>query len=335
MDHVDLKIPQGEFFGLVGPNGAGKTTLIKLLATLITPTEGSAEVCGYSIGKQDREVRKSVGLVSISERSFYFRLSGKQNLFFFGSLYNIPSSILRKRIEEVLEIVGLQGWGNVRYMKYSAGMQRKLAIARGILADPPLLLMDEPTIGLDPGAARRIRDFLKSQLQGVMGKAILFTTHQMEEADKLCDRVGIINEGRLVACDTPHNLKRLVSEQQIIEVTVNPTHVPVSDVEPVVREGVLGDLRRLKGVEAAGLDTNPSGEEVQPLVRLRVRCECAEDTLQPVVEILLKNHIPIGNIAVVEPTLEDVFIELTGSKGEEGAKDVDKATHVWTRYGSI
>jgi len=334
VDHVNLDIHGGEFFGLVGPNGAGKTTLIKVLATLITPTEGSADVCGYDLLEQSREVRKSVGLVSISERSFYFRLTAYQNLYFFGSLYNIPRRILGERIETVLSTVGLGEWGDVTYMKFSAGMQRKLAIARGLLADPPLLLMDEPTIGLDPGSAKRTRDLLKSMLQSAMNKTILFTTHQMHEADRLCDRVAIIHEGRLIACDTPRNLKRTLSEQDFIEIK-GRTGGRVEGGKPLVGPQVLDAISRVKGVSQVNpLEITQLGSGVDCLL-IRVGCDDGAQALQPIIEILMSSRFTVEDASIVEPTLEDVFIHLTEGAKEEGTKDIDKATHVWTRYGNL
>jgi ABC-2 type transport system ATP-binding protein len=325
VDHLHIEIREGEFFGLVGPNGAGKTTLIKLLATLITPTEGSAQVCGFELGEEDRLVRRSIGLISISERSFYFRLTGKQNLYFFGSLYGIPRRLLLTRIVEVLQIVGLEDWGDVTYMKYSAGMQRKLAIARGLLSDPPLLLMDEPTIGLDPGSANKVRSFLKAQLQESLSKTILFTTHQMEEADRMCDRVAVIDHGRLMACDTPRALKDGLDQMQAIEISIN-AEGPEHGADPPIPE-----IRTIDGV--SGVARRPSPADDGSTV-IRVVCESAEDVLQPVMESILSRGLPVVNVAVLEPTLEDVFISLTES-GEEGTKDIDKATHVWTNYDDL
>jgi ABC-2 type transport system ATP-binding protein len=242
--------------------------------------------------------------------------------------------LLRTRIDEVLGIVGLEKGGDVAYMKYSAGMQRKLAISRGILADPPLLLMDEPTIGLDPGSARRIREFLKSELQDSMGKTILFTTHQMQEADKLCDRVAIIDRGRLVACDTPRNLKRAIGQQEIIEIALETPSQGRTD--PIVPPSVVSSLEDVQGVtRVLARSDDDSSSPVRRLLILRIACQDARAALQPVITTLTKEGLSFRNIAVVEPTLEDVFINLTEGSSGEGVKDVDKATHVWTAYGRL
>ncbi len=199
---------------IVGHNGAGKTTLIKILSTLVIPTSGDALVEGYSVVKEERKVRELIGLVSVSERQFYYRLSALDNLVFFSALQGLSVGEARSRAKEVLEMLGLGEWENVQYMKFSTGMQRKLALARALVTDPPVLLFDEPTLGLDPISAREFRNLLK----GLRGKTILFSSHYLKEVEELADKVVLLKKGRKVAEGTPDELKAKVGK--VVEVKV-------------------------------------------------------------------------------------------------------------------
>src|SRR5512136_310135 len=204
VDHLTLKIEEGELFGLLGPNGAGKTTLVKILCTLLPPDEGEAYVNGFDVVRQQMDVRRSLGtLFSVGERGVFWRLNGYRNLEFFSAIYNVPRRKRHERIMEVLDLVGLKDKAFEHYQKYSGGMKRKLALARALLPDPPILLLDEPTVGLDVISSRSMREFIRKNLSEEAGKTVLYTTHYVEEASQICDRVGILNRGRLVACDTP------------------------------------------------------------------------------------------------------------------------------------
>ena len=194
---VDFAVEKGELFGLLGPNGAGKTTTIKMLITLLIPTSGSAHVLGYDVVKEAREVRKRIGYVFGGERGVYERLSGLDNLRYFAELYGVPGKRIRPRIEELLELVGLKGREKERVEGYSRGMKQRLHVARGLLHDPPVVFLDEPTIGLDPVGARELRATIASLTEA--GKTVLLTTHYMFEADALCDRIAVIAKGEIVA----------------------------------------------------------------------------------------------------------------------------------------
>src|ERR671914_1382046 len=194
---VSFEIREGELFGLLGPNGAGKTTTIKMLITLLIPTAGEARVLGYDVVKDAREVRKRIGYVFGGERGVYERLSGYDNLRYFAELYGVPGREQRGRIEELLELVGLKGREHERTEGYSRGMKQRLHIARGLLHDPQVVFLDEPTIGLDPVGARELRATIASL--AAAGKTILLTTHYMFEADSLCDRIAVIAHGEIVA----------------------------------------------------------------------------------------------------------------------------------------
>ncbi len=197
LDGVDLEVRQGEVFGLLGPNGAGKTTLLKILSTLLLPTEGRATVNGHDVVEAPRRARQAVGYCLDTERSFYYRLTGMQNLAFFANLNNIGSREATTRIGEVLGMVGLNGAAGDPFMTYSKGMQQKLGLARALLTDPTILLLDEPTKSLDPGAAIEFRRFLRGTLAERLGKTILLVTHSLEEARECCDRVAILDQGRV------------------------------------------------------------------------------------------------------------------------------------------
>ncbi|MHB8160438.1 MAG: ABC transporter ATP-binding protein [Thermoleophilia bacterium] len=195
---IDLAVGRGEVFGLLGPNGAGKTTLTKMLCTLLLPSAGSAKVCGYDLARQQGKVKSKIALISSEERSFYWRLNGRQNLDFFAALHGIPKKIARRRIEEVLEIVDMTEAAGRRFQEYSTGMKQRMALARGLLADPEIFFMDEPTKGLDPIATWKLHDFIRNRLAEA-GKTVIVATHHLAEAEQICDRVGIMYAGEMRA----------------------------------------------------------------------------------------------------------------------------------------
>jgi ABC-2 type transport system ATP-binding protein len=215
---VSFEVAEGELFGLLGPNGAGKTTTIKMLITLLIPTGGTARVLGLDVVQQAREVRKRIGYVFGGERGVYERLSGYDNLRYFAELYGVPPREQKRRIEELLELVGLKGREQERAEGYSRGMKQRLHVARGLLHDPEVLFLDEPTIGLDPVGAREMRSTIASLTAA--GKTVLLTTHYMFEADALCDRIAVISKGNIVAEGTPLDLKRGVAEVSVLEIEV-------------------------------------------------------------------------------------------------------------------
>ena len=207
LDSVSIQVREGEVLGLLGPNGAGKSTLIKILCTLILPTEGRAYVNGYDVARDSSRVRRSIGFITTDERSFYWRLSGKENLLFFATLHNMRPAKARSKAEELLKIVHLEKRADDLFLSYSAGMKQRMAIARGLLNDPEVLFMDEPTRSLDPGAAKNLRDFIKEQIVKEQGKTVFLCTHQLDEAEQLCDRVAILDEGRIKAIGKPGEMK--------------------------------------------------------------------------------------------------------------------------------
>ena len=209
VDHVSFDVNRGEVFGLLGPNGAGKTTTIRMLSTLTRPTEGTATVGGYDVVKDDNEVRKLIGLVS-EKIIMYDRLTAKENLWFFGRLYDVPDKVLNERIDELLGLVQLSNWKNSQVGTFSSGMRQRMNVIRAVLNMPEVLFLDEPTLGLDPQSSVEVREFVK-KINRENKTTIILTTHMMAEADMLCDRIGIIDLGKIVALDTPTKLKKLVS----------------------------------------------------------------------------------------------------------------------------
>lgn len=206
LDRINLQVKKGEIFGILGPNGAGKTTLIKILCTLLIPDDGEAIVNGYSL-KDDKKIRSCIGLIVTDERSFHWRASGRNNLEFFGTLQNLTQQELKKRIDEVLSITELTNIADTWFQNYSSGAKQRLSIARGLLHNPQIIFMDEPTKGLDPVVAKKLRHFIKSELVNKQGKAVIIATHNTEEAEELCDRVMIMDKGRIAACGETSQLQ--------------------------------------------------------------------------------------------------------------------------------
>ena len=219
---VSLKIQSGEIFGLLGPNGAGKTTLIKILATLILPDSGSGSIGGYDLFHQSHQVRRMIGLVNTSERSFYWRLTGRQNLDFFAALYDLKGQHAKNRVTELLNFVGLQDVADMPFMKCSSGQKQRLAIARSLLSAPDVLLMDEPTNSLDPFAASEIRKFTKEELVSKYGKTVLWCTHNLKEAEEICHRLSIIHKGRVIASGSLEYMKSLISPENSYRIKMSP-----------------------------------------------------------------------------------------------------------------
>jgi ABC-2 type transport system ATP-binding protein len=286
---VSFEVAEGELFGLLGPNGAGKTTTIKMLITLLLPTAGSARVLGFDVVDEAREVRKRIGYVFGGDRGLYERLPALDNLRYFAELYGVPPREQRPRIDELLELVGLKGREKERVEGYSRGMRQRLHIARGLLHDPAVVFLDEPTIGVDPVGARELRATIAQLVEA--GKTVLLTTHYMFEADALCDRIAVIAKGEIVAQGTPQELKNRVTDGQVLEVEVYG--VPEATVERV---------RSLVGVTAVSVEDR---DQAQLLV---VQAESGMELTRAVLGEL--DGASIGRVAAREPTLEDAYVAL-------------------------
>lgn len=297
VDDISFDIRQGELFGLLGPNGAGKTTTVKMLTTLLIPTSGHASIKGMDVVKEADKIRSSIGFIFGGERGLYWRLSGIDNLRYFASLYHVEPSISEERIPYLLDLVGLSGRGNEKVEGYSRGMKQRLHIARTLLHDPEVLFLDEPTIGLDPVGARELRAVIRN-LQSE-NKTILLTTHYMFEADALCQRIGVIDKGRIIALDTPGELKKVVADQSVVE-------IEVFGIPPEMLTRVEG----LPFVEAVSIE-NRDQRQV-----LLVQSPHGSEIVPQLMSAL--NGARLGKVIVREPTLEDAYVRLV-STGKQHA----------------
>jgi ABC-2 type transport system ATP-binding protein len=287
---ISFSVEHGELFGLLGPNGAGKTTTIKMLITLLLPTSGQARVLGRDVVDDAREVRKRIGYVFGGDRGLYERLSAHDNLRYFAELYGVSGKAQRQRIDEVLELVGLKGREHERVEGYSRGMRQRLHIARGILHDPEVVFLDEPTIGVDPVGARDLRRTIGDLIAA--GKTVLLTTHYMFEADALCDRIAVIAKGQIVGEGTPEQLKANVHGGGHV------TEIEVFGVD----EPTIVRLRALDGVTAVNVEER---EQKQVLV---VQTSGEREVTAPLLAQL--DGFEVGRVASREPTLEDAYVAL-------------------------
>ena len=291
---IDFDVRQGELFGLLGPNGAGKTTTIKMLITLLLPTAGEAHVLGFDVAKEPREIRRRIGYVFGGDRGLYERLSALDNLRYFAELYGVTGAEQKRRIDEVLELVDLKGREKERVEGYSRGMRQRLHIARGILHDPEVVFLDEPTIGVDPVGARGLRGTIAGLVES--GKTVLLTTHYMFEADTLCDRIAVIAKGEIVGTGTPAELKRGVAEGRVTEIEVFGIE------EPSVER-----LRSVAGVTAISVEDR---EQAQVLI---VQSNGETEMTQILLGQL--DGVTVGRVSTREPTLEDAYVALV-TRGE-------------------
>ena len=286
---ITFQVEQGELFGLLGPNGAGKTTTIKILTTLLLPSSGTARVLGHDPANNPGEVRRRIGHVFGGDRGLYDRLSALDNLRYFADLYRVPVREKKRRIAEMLELVGLQGRERERVETYSRGMRQRLHIARGLLHDPEVLFLDEPTIGLDPVGAREVRETIAGLRD--QGKTILLTTHYMYEADQLCQRIAVIAGGAIVAHGTPAELKARVADRTVVEIETFGA-----------QDSVLARLRAIEGVASVSVEVRDQAEVL--LVQSRVGAELVQTLLREL------DGITLGKVIAREPTLEDAYVEL-------------------------
>ena len=304
LDDVNVEVPQGEILGLLGPNGAGKTTLIKILTTLLSPTSGKAWVDGLDIDTQAAEIRQRINMVSGGETSGYGLLTVRENLWMFAQFYGIDYKTTGRRIAEMLDIVGLSDRKDTKISDLSTGLRQKMNFARGFITDPQIIFLDEPTLGLDVGASREVRDYVKRWVTDRPEKTILLTTHYMAEADELCDRVAIIDKGRILACDTPFNLKHELQQDAIFRLQV--TYMP----------NVAGQVSGLQGVRQC------ISRQLEEHTELNLILD-AEDVLAPVITTLSANQARLLSLEKREPTLEDVFMDLVGRGLDEDTSRAD------------
>jgi len=305
LDAVNLTIPEGELFGLLGPNGAGKTTLIKILCTLLLPTSGTARVQGIDVNGDVDAIRRRINMVGGGEFSGYGILSARENLWVFSQFYGLSGREARRRIDELIELVGLAKYADIRLHKLSTGLRQKLNLARGFINDPDILFLDEPTLGLDVQASREMRSYVRSWVKERPGKTVLLTTHYMREADEMCDRLAIIDHGRILACDDPQSLKQMLQRETVLE------------LELAASDQQWDSLRELPGVLSMARSIIDQGQTM--LLTLIMEPGAA---LAPVLEQVAGGGGQIDAVRRNMPTLEDVFIALVGRGLEQGDEPV-------------
>ncbi len=288
VDDVTFNVEAGEIFGLLGPNGAGKSTLVGMVSTLLKPTRGDIIIDGHSVVREPMAVKRLIGVVP-QEIALYPTLTARENLVFWGKMYGLSTPDIKERADNVLEIVGLADRADERIDTYSGGMKRRINIAAGLLHSPKVLFMDEPTVGIDPQSRNHILETVKRLNED--GLTVIYTSHYMEEVEFLCDRIAIVDKGRVIAVGTQEELRLLVGNKDVIRVKA-----------PEVPEDVAADLKKIKDVDGVTLKEgeidilSPHGREV----------------LASVIKGLYDRQVKIASVEVQEPDLESVFLHLTG-----------------------
>lgn len=297
VEDVSLNVEPGIIYGLLGPNGAGKTTTIKMLSTLLVPTSGKALVAGFDVATEEREVRRRLGVVLGGDRGLYGKLTARDNLTYFGHLYGMNRHDIPGRVEEMLKLVDLGHRADHRVEGFSRGMKQRVHLAKALLHNPPVVFLDEPSIGLDPAAAVAVRQIIARL---VPEHTVLLTTHYLHEADELCSRIAIIDQGRILVEDTPDGIKRRVGGEQRYVVRVHGNHNGL----------VAGALRCLPSVR--GVETIETGLDE---TTFNVSCDQHAPVLNDVVSSLIDRGIRVESIQASDPTLEDAFLALTNGGG--------------------
>ncbi len=310
VDNISFDVKKGEIFGLLGPNGAGKSTTLRMLSTLAKPTKGTANIGGYDIVKEDTQVRKLIGIVS-EKMIMYNRLTARENLWFFGSLFDIPKDVLTKRIDELFDLVQLTQWKNSQVGTFSTGMRQRMNVIRALLNLPQVLFLDEPTLGLDPQSSVEIREFIR-KLNRENGTTVVLTTHMMVDADLLCDRIAIVDHGKIVALDTSPNLKKTITgaDTSIIKLTI-------PNLNPDL-------LAKLQALECADAVTQESPNELKVLVH-------GNEAFDNIIDSIRTNGGKISSMENLQPTLEDVFLHITGHQVRDSATEKIPMEH--RRFG--
>lgn len=303
VDNVNLDIPAGTIAGLLGPNGAGKTTTIKMISTLLVPTSGQATVAGFDVATQEHDVRKRLGVLLGGDRGLYGKISAVDNLRFFATLYGVPRHLVENRVQWLLSLTGLHHRQFERVEGFSIGMKQRVHLAKALIHDPEVVILDEPTIGLDPDAAVQLRSVIRSL---VPEKTVLLTTHYLHEADELCDRIAIIDGGRVIAEDTPAGIKTYVGAGSTLRIVVrgNPD------------EATLEGLRLCSGVQSlnARYDGATNATNIELSGDPTYLTECS-------LPVLIADGHPVLEVQKRDVSLEEAFLSLTGN-GEHGITGV-------------
>lgn len=300
VDNISFDIYKGEIFGLLGPNGAGKTTTIKMITGLLRPTSGSVMVMGKNVDKKPMEALGNIGTVLAGDRSIYWKLTARENLEYFAALYGYAPKEASKRAQNIMERLGLLEKADELVEKFSTGMKQKVALGKALIPNAPVVLLDEPTLGLDPQSALNLREIIMNIKKE--GRTVLLTTHYMEEADFLSDRIAIIDGGKIIALDTPENLKKGLNDTKLIKIEVN-----------FVTDKLKEDIKSIKDIKKVISDYN----EEKRSYTLTIHHTDGDTITQKILDSIAQNNCRILNVTVIEPSLEDVFIHLTGKSLRE------------------
>ncbi|MFQ6087697.1 MAG: ABC transporter ATP-binding protein, partial [Candidatus Methanofastidiosia archaeon] len=280
LDNVNIKIKKGEILGLIGPNGAGKTTLVKILSTLILPDEGTAMIDGHNVLNDGEFVRSKIGAITGEyTRTLYWRLSGRQNLEFFADLYNMEKDQRKERIEFLIKLLDLEEWEDELVMRYSTGMKHKLALARALINNPPILFLDEPTTGLDPKSSFEIRNFVKKELKD---RTVLWTSHYLHEIEEICDRVAMINDGKIVFEGNPKSLLKDFWDYERVRIEL--LH-PKANLFDFFDSEIIDDFR------------------------IEIKTKNLTETLLKINQVVKENNLILKDLKTLSPSLEDLFIK--------------------------
>lgn len=307
VDDVSFNVYWGEIFGLLGPNGAGKTTTIKILSTLLFPTEGEVYVDGLDVKTNPNKIREIINLVSGGETAGYGILTVRESLWMFSQFYGIPTKIANERIDKYLKLVGMWDSRNTLLNRLSTGMTQKINLVRGLVSDPKVLFLDEPTLGLDVEAARIIRGIVKEWVKEKPERAVILTTHYMAEADEMCDWIAIINKGKIVACNTPYKLKETIASEKFFEITLLK-----------MEEEELNTLKSHFNENEAVFSLRSFSDRSESILNIRLK---EERKIAQIITHLEELGKEIKSLRKVEPTLEDVFINLVGKRLEDEEED--------------
>jgi ABC-2 type transport system ATP-binding protein len=300
---VDLDVRPGEYFGLLGPNGAGKTTLIKILTTLLLPTSGTARVAGFDVVSETAKIRRVINMVSGGEQSGYGLLTAREQLWMFSQFYGLTQRDGWRRVDELIETTGITEQKDQKVRTLSTGQRQKLNFARGLLNDPWVLFLDEPTLGLDVAAARDLREHTLAWKAAAPARTVLLTTHYMVEAEQLCDRIAIVDRGRILALGTPEELRRRVQAESIFRI----------ELDRLPEQGGLAGIGALPGVVSAVKADGEGEENGAGSDRVALKVALTDDSaLTSVVTAVAERGSNLVGLAKSEPSLEDVFVELVG-----------------------
>lgn len=299
LNGVSLDVKPGEIFGLLGPNGAGKTTLIKILATLLLPTSGEAYVAGFNVVTEVNKIRGLINLVSGGETPGYGILNVRENLWFFSQLYGLSNSAAHERINQLLEELDLREYASTRMSKLSTGYKQRLNLARGFVNDPQVVFLDEPTLGLDIISAKNLRRFVLEWIKNAANRSLLLTTHYMAEADEMCNRVAIIDRGRILANDTPERLKNKVRKNTTVKLEL---------------QGKVDSSKLQKVPMIVGFSESHDIQSGTTSIKVVVESDSA---ISDILSQISKDGMKVLGVSKTEPTLEDVYISLVGRGFEE------------------